>query len=64
MDLKIKTKFTFMGRSFLGRVSALEKKGSDHTISLFNTKLQQVMEQLYCKKITDFSYPLIKNHKL
>ncbi|WP_242204154.1 alpha-hydroxy acid oxidase [Aestuariivivens insulae] len=47
-------KFTFMGRSFMYGVSALGKKGGNHTISLLKTELQQVMEQLCCEKTTDF----------
>lgn len=46
--------FTFMGRSFMYGVSALGKKGGDHTISLLKTELQQVMEQICCEKIEDF----------
>ena len=53
-------KFTFMGRSFMYGVSALGKKGGDHTISLLKTELQQVMEQLCCEKTTDFPKHLIK----
>tara|TARA_R110002033_G_scaffold171220_1_gene219018 strand:+ start:9413 stop:10561 length:1149 start_codon:yes stop_codon:yes gene_type:complete len=53
-------KFTFMGRSFMYGVSALGKKGGDHTISLLKTELQQVMEQLCCEKTDDFPYHLIK----
>ncbi|WP_299119214.1 alpha-hydroxy acid oxidase [uncultured Winogradskyella sp.] len=53
-------KFTFMGRSFMYGVSALGKKGGDHTISLLKTELQQVMEQLCCEKTTDFPDHLIK----
>jgi L-lactate dehydrogenase (cytochrome) len=51
--------FTFMGRSFMYGVSALGKKGGNHTISLLKTELQQVMEQLCCEKTTDFSKYLI-----
>lgn len=53
-------KFTFMGRSFMYGVSALGKKGGNHTISLLKTELQQVMEQLCCEKTTDFPQHLIK----
>nr|WP_299074398.1 alpha-hydroxy acid oxidase [uncultured Allomuricauda sp.] len=52
--------FTFMGRSFMYGVSALGKKGGDHTISLLKTELQQVMEQICCEKIEDFPAHLIK----
>ncbi|MET2984454.1 alpha-hydroxy acid oxidase [Aureibaculum conchae] len=53
-------KFTFMGRSFMYGVSALGKNGGDHTISLLKTELQQVMEQICCEQVTDFSNHLIK----
>ena len=53
-------KFTFMGRSFMYGVSALGKKGGNHTISLLKTELQQVMEQLCCEQTTDFPNHLIK----
>lgn len=52
-------KFTFMGRSFMYGVSALGKKGGNHTISLLKTELQQVMEQLCCEKTSDFPEHLI-----
>ena len=51
--------FTFMGRSFMYGVSALGKKGGDHTISLIKTQLQQVMEQICCEKVNDFPNHLI-----
>jgi L-lactate dehydrogenase (cytochrome) len=52
--------FTFMGRSFMYGVSALGKKGGDHTISLLKTELQQVMEQICCENVKDFPYHMIK----
>lgn len=55
-------KFTFMGRSFMYGVSALGKKGGDHTISLLKTELKQVMEQLCCENIADLSKHLIKQN--
>ena len=53
-------RFTFMGRTFMYGVSALGSKGGDHTISLIKTELQQVMEQLNCKNVTDLHEHLIK----
>ncbi|MBC3758736.1 alpha-hydroxy-acid oxidizing protein [Hyunsoonleella sp. SJ7] len=53
-------KFTFMGRSFMYGVSALGKKGGNHTISLLKTELQQVMDQLCCETTSDFPNHLIK----
>tara|TARA_R110001592_G_scaffold218081_1_gene471999 strand:- start:1125 stop:2276 length:1152 start_codon:yes stop_codon:yes gene_type:complete len=52
-------KFTFMGRSFMYGVSALGKKGGDHTISLLKTELQQIMEQLCCENVEDLSQHLL-----
>ena len=52
-------KFTFMGRSFMYGVSALGKKGGNHTMSLLKTELQQVMEQLNCATVEDFKNHLI-----
>ncbi|WP_299160546.1 alpha-hydroxy acid oxidase [uncultured Eudoraea sp.] len=51
--------FTFMGRSFMYGVSALGKEGGVHTISLLQTQLQQVMEQLGCNKTSDFPRHLV-----
>ncbi|HEX7366067.1 MAG TPA: alpha-hydroxy acid oxidase [Pelobium sp.] len=53
-------KFTFMGRPFMYGVSALGKKGGDHTMAMFKTQFQQVMEQLCCEKIEDLPSTLIK----
>lgn len=41
--------FTFLGRSFMYGVSALGKKGGNHTISILKTQLKQVMEQVCCE---------------
>jgi L-lactate dehydrogenase (cytochrome) len=46
--------FTFMGRAFMYGVAALGAEGGNHTISMLKTQLQQVMEQICCKKIEDF----------
>lgn len=52
-------KFAFLGRSFMYGVSALGKDGGNHTISLLKAELQQVMEQVCCEKIENFSNHLI-----
>lgn len=52
--------FTFMGRTFMYGVSALANEGGDHTIAILKTQLQQVMEQVCCKTVTDFPRHLIK----
>jgi len=51
--------FTFMGRTFMYGVSALGKEGGNHTISILKTQLQQVMDQICCKKVEDFPQHLI-----
>lgn len=52
--------FSFLGRSFMYGVSALGKKGGDHTISLLKVQLQQVMDQLCCERIEDLPKHLVK----
>lgn len=52
--------FSFLGRSFMYGVSALGKKGGDHTISLLKIQLQQVMDQICCEKVQDFPNHLIR----
>ena len=49
--------FTFLGRSFMYGVSALGKKGGNHTISMLKAQLTQVMEQMCCET----PYQLRKN---
>ncbi|WP_422083615.1 alpha-hydroxy acid oxidase [Ulvibacterium sp.] len=53
-------KFTFMGRSFMYGAAALGKRGGDHTIAILKTQLQQIMEQLCCKKVTDLPQHLVQ----
>jgi L-lactate dehydrogenase (cytochrome) len=53
--------FTFLGRTFMYSVAALGKKGGHHAISILKTQLQQVMEQVGCERINDFSKHLIKH---
>lgn len=45
--------FTFMGRSFMYGVSALGKKGGEHTISVLKKQTQQVMQQVNCAHVSD-----------
>jgi len=52
--------FTFMGRPFMYGAAALGKQGGNHTINILKTQLQQVMDQICCKKVTDFPKHLIK----
>jgi L-lactate dehydrogenase (cytochrome) len=51
--------FAFMGRTFMYSVAALGNDGGNHVISLLKTQLQQVMEQVCCKKVVDFPQHLI-----
>ncbi|MEO9032889.1 MAG: alpha-hydroxy acid oxidase [Ginsengibacter sp.] len=56
--------FTFMGRTFMYGVAALGDDGGNHTISILKTQLQQVMEQICCKKTIDFPQHLIEKEYL
>ena len=51
--------FAFMGRTFMYSVAALGNEGGNHAISMLKTQLQQVMEQICCKKVEDFPNHLI-----
>lgn len=52
--------FTFLGRSFMYGVSALGKKGGEHTISIIRKQTQQVMEQLNCARISELNNFIVK----
>ena len=52
--------FSFMGRTFMYSVAALGNQGGNHAISILKTQLQQVMEQVCCKTVTDFPQHLIR----
>jgi L-lactate dehydrogenase (cytochrome) len=54
--------FSFMGRTFMYGVSALGKKGGNHTISMLKQQLTQVMEQLSCAQISDLQSKLIQKN--
>jgi L-lactate dehydrogenase (cytochrome) len=54
--------FSFMGRTFMYGVSALGKKGGNHTISMLKQQLTQVMEQLSCAQIKDLPTKLIQKN--
>lgn len=43
-------KFAFMGRPFMYGAAALGKEGGEHTISLLQVQLRQVMEQVGCRE--------------
>ncbi|GHU34483.1 MAG: alpha-hydroxy-acid oxidizing protein [Hydrotalea flava] len=51
--------FTFLGRSFMYGVAALGKEGGNHSISILKTQLQQVMQQICCERVEDFSNFLV-----
>lgn len=51
--------FSFMGRTFMYGVSALGKKGGNHTIAMLKTQLTQVMEQMSCTEVNDLTKNLI-----
>ncbi|MBH46205.1 MAG: alpha-hydroxy-acid oxidizing enzyme [Flavobacteriaceae bacterium] len=52
--------FTFLGRSFMYGVSALGKKGGDHTISILKAQLTQMMEQMCCENPKALTKRLLK----
>jgi L-lactate dehydrogenase (cytochrome) len=52
--------FAFLGRTFMYSVAALGNEGGNHAISMLKVQLQQVMEQVCCKKVVDFPNHLIK----
>jgi L-lactate dehydrogenase (cytochrome) len=54
--------FSFMGRTFMYGVSALGKKGGNHTISMLKQQLTQVMEQMSCAEISDLQSKLIQEN--
>ena len=51
--------FSFMGRTFMYGVSALGKKGGNHTIAMLKTQLTQVMEQMSCAEVKDLTKKII-----
>ena len=52
-------KFTFLGRSFMYGVGALGHQGGLHTAFMLKRQVQQVMEQLACERVSDFTKHLI-----
>ncbi|HRE49942.1 MAG TPA: alpha-hydroxy acid oxidase [Flavitalea sp.] len=57
-----KADFAFLGRSFMYGVAALGRKGGEHTIAILSRQLQQVMEQLSCRNITELPDRLVNHH--
>jgi L-lactate dehydrogenase (cytochrome) len=53
--------FAFMGRSFMYGVAALGEQGGEHTISMIKTQMQQVMDQICCKRVADLPQHLVGN---
>jgi L-lactate dehydrogenase (cytochrome) len=47
--------FAFLGRTFMYSVAALGEEGGNHAISLLKIQLKQVMDQLCCAKVEDFT---------
>jgi L-lactate dehydrogenase (cytochrome) len=52
-------KFTFLGRSFMYGVGALGEEGGTHTVELLKAQLGQVMEQVGCRRTSDFPEHLV-----
>ncbi len=47
--------FAFMGRPFMYGVAALGARGAHHTMTMLETQLRQVMEQLSCERVADLA---------
>jgi L-lactate dehydrogenase (cytochrome) len=45
-------------------VAALGNEGGNHIISILKTQLKQVMEQVCCEKVTDFTNHLFKKEQV
>jgi L-lactate dehydrogenase (cytochrome) len=52
--------FAFLGRTFMYGVAALGEEGGDHTIEMLKVQLKQVMEQVCCNSVKDFTKHLVK----
>ncbi|HIG12815.1 MAG: alpha-hydroxy acid oxidase [bacterium] len=52
---------TFLGRTFMYGAAALGRAGGDHTMAMLKEQLQQVLEQLGCKQISDLPAHLAKD---
>lgn len=52
--------FVFLGRGFMYGVGALGKAGGRHTISILQTQLKQVMDQLGCDRVEDLPQHLVR----
>ncbi len=53
--------FTFLGRTFMYGVGALGNEGGDHTMAILKTQLKQVMDQVGCERIQDFTQHLAES---
>lgn len=51
--------FAFLGRSFMYGVAALGPEGGEHTMTILETQLRQVLEQLCCQRVADLPDHLI-----
>ena len=51
--------FTVLGRAFMFGVAALGQAGGNHTVSILQTQLKQVMEQIGCDRIADLPGHLV-----
>jgi L-lactate dehydrogenase (cytochrome) len=51
--------FAFLGRTFMYGAAALGEQGGNHTIAILKTQLNQVMQQICCEKVENFSDYLI-----
>lgn len=57
--LAVGADFTFLGRTFMYSTAALGNEGGQHAMAILKRQLKQVMEQVCCEKVEDFSQHLI-----
>lgn len=57
--LAVGADFTFLGRTFMYSTAALGNEGGQHAMAILKRQLTQVMEQVCCERVSDFSRHLI-----
>lgn len=58
--LAVGADFTFLGRTFMYSTAALGNDGGQHAMAILKRQLTQVMEQVCCADVKDFSKHLIR----
>lgn len=57
--LAVGADFTFLGRTFMYSTAALGNDGGQHAMAMLKRQLTQVMEQVCCARVADFSKHLV-----